>query len=361
MNSSPTSIRLEASTRCQLDCPVCPTASGKLAKSRVGSGVLRLTDFQNLLEATPALNSVELSNYGEVFLNKELVSILECAAEHDVEINLVNGVNLNFATTEQLEALVKYRVAQITVALDGATQATYERYRSGGQIEKVLDHVRQINEFKQRYRSDLPKLTWQFVLFSYNEPEVDAARSMAAQLDMSFALRPNWSSSYFPVENPAQPYDVILPTPEQISGSSPLPIDAERFPLCAQLWVDPQVNWNGAMLGCCVNYWDDYGDVFASSITAVMESEKYRNTQKMLAGETFTADSPCLKCNQFRTGFLSQYYWRYLLDAPMKWKLRLLKLKVRKGRRRVKAMLVNRVGAVKAFMSRVIRRSTDYP
>lgn len=45
----PESLRLEASSRCQLACPACPTASGAIHPT-IGSGVLKLTDFQVLVD-----------------------------------------------------------------------------------------------------------------------------------------------------------------------------------------------------------------------------------------------------------------------------------------------------------------------
>src|SRR5260221_10222796 len=74
----PQQIHLEASSFCQLRCPSCPTTTGAIHPA-VGSGFLKFDDFRKLLESAPALNSVEISNYGEVFLNPQLLRILEYA------------------------------------------------------------------------------------------------------------------------------------------------------------------------------------------------------------------------------------------------------------------------------------------
>jgi len=71
-------IRLEASSRCQLRCPSCPTTSGAILPA-IGSGILKFADFQALLDGNPGLRDIELSNYGEIFLNPELIAILEYA------------------------------------------------------------------------------------------------------------------------------------------------------------------------------------------------------------------------------------------------------------------------------------------
>ena len=30
--------------------------------------------------------------------------------------------------------------------------------------------------------------------------------------------------------------------------------------ICRQLWIEPQINFDGAVLGCCVNTWGSFGE-----------------------------------------------------------------------------------------------------
>ena len=63
-----------------------------------------------------------------------------------------NGVNLNFASDAALNAIVKFRVRALTCSIDGATQATYSRYRINGQLDRVLAHVDRIRELRRLNR-----------------------------------------------------------------------------------------------------------------------------------------------------------------------------------------------------------------
>src|SRR5262245_58765730 len=90
----PRRFRLEASSFCKLRCPSCPTTSGAIHPA-VGSGFLRLEDFRKLVDRNPALERIELSNYGEIFLNPQLLAILEYAHRKSIAITLENGANLN--------------------------------------------------------------------------------------------------------------------------------------------------------------------------------------------------------------------------------------------------------------------------
>jgi MoaA/NifB/PqqE/SkfB family radical SAM enzyme len=75
----PTKLRIEATTACQLACPTCPTAEGKVDAS-LGRGFLRAENFRRLLDqGKGVLKSIELSNFGEPFLNPELLEIFRIA------------------------------------------------------------------------------------------------------------------------------------------------------------------------------------------------------------------------------------------------------------------------------------------
>jgi len=72
-------------------------------------------------------------------------------------------------------------------------------------------------------------------------------------------------------------------------------------PMCSQLWLTPQVNWDGKLLGCCINRWGDFGNVFSSSLVSVLRSSRYRYAKKMLLGEVPPDKSiPCFYCPTYK-------------------------------------------------------------
>src|SRR6516164_3596961 len=191
----PQQLRLEASSFCQLRCPSCPTTSRAIHPT-IGSGFLRFENFRQLIDENPSLKRVELSNYGEILLNPHLLKILEYANAKAVAITISTGVNLNHATDELLEGLVKYRVRHMGVSIDGASSDTYRIYRIRGNFDKVIHHIEQINHFKREHRSEFPQLLWQFVVFGHNEHEIPMAREMAARLGMDFYTKISWDAKF---------------------------------------------------------------------------------------------------------------------------------------------------------------------
>jgi hypothetical protein len=295
-------IKLEACSACQLRCPSCPTTTGE-TRAVVGRSYLRAADFIRLIDDNPWVGRVEISNYGEVFLNPELSAILGHAYARDVEIQILNGANLNHVKDTVLEDLVRTQVAGITCSIDGASAATYAQYRIRGDFDRVIANVRRLNAHKAAHRSALPLLTWQFVAFGHNQHEIAAARTLAKELDMAFVVKLSWDSDFSPVTDPAA---VKAATGGRAaSREEHLAATGQDYMqgICADLWQSPQINWDGKVLGCCRNFWQAFdGNAFGDGLTAALDGEKLNYARAMLAGKAEPrADIPCTACAIYRS------------------------------------------------------------
>lgn len=294
----PTTIRLETSSVCQLACPSCPVHGG-VTCSVVGNGFLKLSDFKELVDGNPRIREIELSNYGEIFLNPDLLGMLEYAHERGVALKADGGVNMNRVSDEVLEGLVRYRLRSMTCSIDGASDETYRLYRVGGDLRSVLANIRRLNTLKDEYRSEYPKLRWQFVVFGHNEHEISRARELARSLDMAFHLKLSWDPDLSPVKDKE--------TLRRELGAADRAEYRQRFGAdyvrgtCYELWNSPQINWDGKVLGCCRNFWGDFGSsVFRDGLAAGVNSPRIRYARRMLLGKKPPQDGiPCSTCSLY--------------------------------------------------------------
>ncbi|MFX1392253.1 MAG: radical SAM/SPASM domain-containing protein [Promethearchaeota archaeon] len=293
-------ISLDLSTICQLKCPVCPTSIGINKKGVVGQGYLKFLDFKDFINKNPSIKRIELSNWGEIFLNPDLKSILKYSFIKNIELTVNNGVNLNNASRELIKSIVKYKVKSMNISLDGATEKTYKIYRRNGNFNEVLKNIRIINYYKRKYHSEFPKLTWQFIIFGHNEHELLAAKDMARNLGMDLYIKYNRYSSFSPIKNKE------FIRKESKKGVATREEYVHKYrkpycPACIQLWRSPQINWDGKLLGCCYNIWGDYGNVFDSSFDDCLKSERYIYTKKLLLGKVEIRDDiPCYYCHNYK-------------------------------------------------------------
>jgi hypothetical protein len=293
-------LRLEAATICQLACPSCATTHGRV-KAQIGAGFLKFDHFRRIVDENPWLWEIELSNWGEIFLNPDIERIIAYAYERSVALTAYNGANLNHVRESVLEALVRYKFRAITCSIDGATQGTYEIYRRRGDLDRVLANIRMLNEHKKRWKSVHPLLCWQMVAFGHNEHEIAAAQALAKELGMAFHLKINCDPGYSPV---AQPDAVRKTVAETHLGTEELPGEGDEYltdDFCSQLWRQPQINFDGAVLGCCQNIWASFGDnALDVGLERALGGEKLHYAKEMLQGKVPARDDvPCTTCDVY--------------------------------------------------------------
>jgi len=265
-------------------------------------GHLDPASFEALLDANPSLTDIELSNYGEMFLNPKLGQLLRIAFDRGVVIHADNGVNLNHASPEILESLVQLQVRSITVSIDGASPEVYTHYRRKGDFDRVIGHITQINEYKRKYCSSFPLLTWQFIVFGHNEHEIEAAKTKAAELGMRFKPKISWDDDFSPIKDSklVQIRTGLHSTREDHHRATGK--DYNRS-ICHQLWKAPVLNWDGRVMGCCRNFWGDFGaDAFHDGLSASLETPKLQHAREALMGRApMNPEIPCATCDLYLT------------------------------------------------------------
>ena len=294
----PKGIRLEASSICQLKCTLCPTAL-KNTLPVIGKGFLKFSNFQKILNDNPWIEVIELANYGEIFLNPELLKIIKYAHKRDVVLTAATGANLNNVKEDVLEGLVKYKFRSIACSIDGASNEIYKQYRVRGNYDAVIENIKKINLFKKQYKSKYPLLTWYFIIFGHNEHELPIARKLAGELDMDFDFKISWDPEFSPIRN--------RKFVEEEVGYNSWVQWRVRYgvnywkSLCLQMWDQPQINWDGKVLGCCCNIMGEFGgNAFTDDLLEILNSEKITYARDMLKGiQNEKRGIPCTTCSTY--------------------------------------------------------------
>lgn len=268
-----------------------------------GKGKLGLDNFKRLIDRNPQIRKVELGGKGEVFLNENLPEMLRYAYERKVVTSIGAGTNLNDASDEALESLVMFQVDRVRCAIDGVTQETYQKYRVGGDLNKVIQNIHKINVLKERYRSSKPKLIYQFVLFGHNQHEMEKAALLAKMLKMDFFLKLNYSTEAFTLS--VQQRESVRQSLGYADREDYLEKGGRSYltEACYHLWYDPQIRWDGELLGCaCNNFWPFPGNVFDEGLILCINGEKMSYAREMLMGrKPPREDIPCVQCDGYKS------------------------------------------------------------
>jgi hypothetical protein len=127
---------------------------------------------------------VDFFNYGEAFLHKRAVEMCEYIKTHHPHIYLYTSTNGLAFSEDGVRRLIRSGIDEVTFSIDGATPATYVRYRQRGDFTKVLRALAAATDEKRRIGADLPVINWRYILFQWNdsEPEMQRARQLATEL-----------------------------------------------------------------------------------------------------------------------------------------------------------------------------------
>jgi MoaA/NifB/PqqE/SkfB family radical SAM enzyme len=184
VTSRPFGLLVDPSNGCNLGCPGCvqSTRSKSLHLFDWASGMLPVERFATVLDRYgPHAMQIMFCNYGEPTLNSKTPELIAMAKAYLVQTAL--STNLSFERVDA-EAYVRSGLDFMFLAIDGASQEVYGRYRKRGDIGTVYRNVQNLVAAKRRLGKQAPILRWQYLAFEHNAHEIEAAREMAGKLGL---------------------------------------------------------------------------------------------------------------------------------------------------------------------------------
>lgn len=289
-------IRLDICTICNLDCPTCTMRL--LNYGKLKAGYTKFETYKKFIEDNDGLiKRIEISSAGEPFLNPDLVKILKYSYEKGIVITVNNASNFNSLDDEKIKALVDYQVKEVAFACDGVLQENYEKYRRKGNVQKVFDSVKKLQEYKKLVGSEYPKLTWQYVIMESSEDDIELAIEKAKELEVPIYFKLTWDKGYVPknAEKIKELTGLNCLSREEYGENNDNEYKLESK--CRQLWSFPTINWNGDLLGCCFNREPFKVNVFELGLKEAFNNIEYIKSKLYLTNRLDNdQSSPCMNC-----------------------------------------------------------------
>lgn len=162
----PEVIYIETSNACNSLCETCPlTFFGNGAAHN-----LTLDEFDRITGQVPDLKRAVLHGLGEPLLNRDLAQMIRRLKARDVHA-LFNS-NIIALTRKKQEELVESGLDELRVSLDAAIPETYRKIRGVPAHAKVVKHLREMVEIRERMGSATPKISVWFTAMKENLPEL---------------------------------------------------------------------------------------------------------------------------------------------------------------------------------------------
>jgi len=243
----PISISFEPTTSCNLRCPECP--SGLRAFSRP-TGMLKKDFFRETIDQiSKDLTYLVFYFQGEPFLNPDFLNMVEYAASK--KIYTATSTNAHYLKDDVAKRTVESGLDRLIISIDGTTQETYQQYRIGGNLDKVLEGAANIVKWKKQLKSRTPFIIFQFLVVRHNEHQIEEVKELANQIGVDDV----WLKT-------AQVYDYendpnkLIPLNKKYSRykrdkEGKMKFRGNNENHCWRLWHDPVITWNGAVVPCC--------------------------------------------------------------------------------------------------------------
>lgn len=273
----PEQIIIESTNMCNLKCPLCPTGSPDIKRR---GGFLALGNFKKVIdEIGEYIYYLGLTSYGEPFLNKDLLKMVSYAKSKGIFVTILTNAQL--IDKSCAAGIVDSGLDSILISMDGARQASYEKYKKGGEFRKVIDAIRFIQESKEEKNSKYPVITIQCVAMKQNEGELEEIKGLARALKVDrLVFKKVCDLRRFPHDF-KEMEDYIPDNPDyrayrKEGGLIKWNTDKSDRNFCDMAWNYPTINWDGTLYPCCFDYNSfNLGNVFVSGFRSLWNGKDF--------------------------------------------------------------------------------------
>jgi len=193
VRSKPSVLRIEPTNVCNLKCPRCSCGIGTDPRPK---GFIDLGGYREILEQNRR-NAVivRLDGNGEPTLHSSIFDMIAMAKDHGYAVSM--STNLNTDRSADSEAFIDSGLDRLIAAIDGSTQATYEKYRVGGSLALAEERLTALLDARKRRGGRTPFVEVQFLDWGYNHDDIPELRAKVGKwgADKFEVISPDWAST----------------------------------------------------------------------------------------------------------------------------------------------------------------------
>ncbi len=290
---NPYTISVEPTTSCNLRCPECPSGLRKFTRN---TGMISLELYREIIDQLhPDLFYLILYFQGEPYLNPLFFHMAEYAGKK--KIYTATSTNAHFLTDHLARKTVESGLDRIIISLDGLDQETYEKYRVGGSMEKVLEGTRNLVKWKKELRSKTPYIILQFIVFSTNEHQVPELKRLARELGVDKLELKSAQVYNYEEGNPLIPENESFSRYKKHNGK--FVIDNPLYNHCLRMWRGCVITWDGLVVPCCFDKDATHrlGDLKKQSFKEIWKGKAYNDFRRKLFSARREIDI-CKNCTE---------------------------------------------------------------
>ncbi len=290
----PFNVSIEPTTTCNLGCPECPSGLKSFTRP---TGNLDYTFYQKTLEEIgDKLIYLYFYFQGEPYMHPKFLELVKHASKKN--IYTVTSTNAHFLTKRKARETVESGLDRILISIDGTTQQTYEQYRIGGRLEKVLEGTKNLVQAKREMNSNTPHIVFQFLVVKPNEHQIEEVKQLAREIGVDEVKLK--TAQIYDFENGNE----LIPTIDQYSRyrkqtDGTYQIKNELLNHCWKLWHSCVITWDGKIVPCCFDKDAQHqlGDLNTQTFAHIWQSSLYQSFRSRILKSRKEIDI-CTNCSE---------------------------------------------------------------
>jgi MoaA/NifB/PqqE/SkfB family radical SAM enzyme len=236
--------------------------------------MMTFVEFKKIIdEVRKSVDTLLLWNYGEPFLNPEILKMIGYAVNARLFVKTSTNGHF-FESKDFCTRLVKSGLNHLIVSLDGADRETLRKYKKKADFNAVIKGIGNIVEARKICGSKTPVLEIQFIIMKHNEHQLQAMRNLTIELGADIYSEKTVSLHMHP-DNPRFQQVARKYLPSDPSNSRYYLTPGGGFSLageikngCSMLYKSTVINSDGSVIPCCSDWYSDYvmGNVFREKL-----------------------------------------------------------------------------------------------
>ena len=291
----PISVSFEPTTSCNLRCPECPSGLRQFTRP---TGMLSNDFFRDTVEQLKN-DLLYLIFYfqGEPYLNPDFLDMVKYASDRG--IYTATSTNAHYLKDENAKRTVESGLDRMIISIDGTTQETYENYRVGGKLDKVIEGAKNVVKWKKELNSKTPHVIFQFLVVKPNEHQLEDVKRLGVEVGVD-EVRFKTAQVYDYENDPNN----LIPDNQKYSRykktkDGHTTIKNPLLNHCWKLWHSCVLTWDGLVVPCCFDKdaTHQLGDLKKNTFEEIWQGEKYQEFRSSILRSRSEIDI-CSNCTE---------------------------------------------------------------
>ena len=285
-------IMIDVTNYCNLTCPLCPNSDIRKKKKIIPKQLSfeKFKIFTNTLKTFPDL--FVFGNKCEPLLNNSVFDMVKHINSKS-NCHTLMFTNFNLADKFKIEEIISSGIKHFIIGLDGIDQISYSKYRIGGNFDRVINSIKQIQNYKKIHNLQFPILSIMFIVFKHNEHLIEKAKNLFDSLDVHVDFKrtdlydgcKNWLPEKFTK-------NIVIDEKNTEQTSS----------FCILPWRKATIDVDGNVFPCCADEALDFkfGNIFQTSFDTIWNGSELNNLRLFLRNEIKNINVPCINCPVYK-------------------------------------------------------------